>query len=125
MSNNIFYIYSDGTGSYPIAELQAVYAKLRQGLQAADYGATFSLLGDDGNTYNFFNNLPTPPAPEPSPDPNQNNNYPNFIPVVQFEGFTPATPTSNTTSYASETTIILIISTVVLSAYYYKTKYSR
>ncbi len=123
MSNNLFFIYNNGTGSYQISELQAVYAKLRQELQAADYGATFSLLGDDGNTYNFFNNLPMPaPMPAPSPTP---NNYPNFIPVVQFEGFTPATPTSNTTSYASKTTIILIISTVVLSTYYYKTKYSR
>lgn len=124
MSNNIFYIFNDGTGSFPIAELQNVYAKLKQGWQAADYPAEFSLLGDDGVTYNFFNNLPTPPPmpapPSPTPAP-----YPNFIPVVQFEGFTPATPTSNTTSYASETTIILIISTVVLSAYYYKTKYSR
>ena len=124
MSNNVFYIFNDGSGSYPIAELQAIYAKLKLGWEAADYPAQFSLLGDDGTTYNFFNNIPVPPAPEPSPDPNQNNNYPNFNPVIQYSGFTPAAPTSNTV-YASETTIILIISTVVLSAYYYKTKYLR
>ena len=129
MSNNVFYIFNDGSGSYPIAELQAIYAKLKLGWEAADYPAQFSLLGDDGTTYNFFNNIPVPP---PSPVPNSNNNngnfvpnhYPNFNPVIQYSGFTPAAPTSNTV-YASETTIILIISTVVLSEYYYKTKYLR
>ena len=122
MSINYFYIFDDGTGSYSLAEINIINVKLKQGLQAYGYGPTFSLLGADGNTYNFTNNTPAPapaPAPPPSPVP---NNYPNFIPVIEFSNLNPSIPTSNTVNY-NTTTIILIVSSIVLTGYYYKTKY--
>jgi hypothetical protein len=117
-----FDIFNDGSNMYPLAEINLVTLKLKQGLEAYGYGPTFSLLGTDGNQYNFINNIPKPPTPEPSPDPNQNNNYPNFNDVIQYSGFTPSIPTSNTVNY-NTTTIILIVSSIVLTGYYYKTKY--
>jgi hypothetical protein len=117
--SNYFYIFDDGTGSYSLAEINIINVKLKQGLQAYGYGATFSLLGTDGNTYNFTNNIPMPaPAPAPAPP----SPYPNFIPVIEFSNLTPAVPTSNTVNY-NTTTIILIVSSIVLTGYYYKTKY--
>lgn len=124
-----FDIFNDGSNMYPLAEINLVTLKLKQGLYAYGYPLNFSLIGTDGNTYNFINNLPAP-TPPPSPNPFNNNgnyvnpNYPNFNDVIQYSGFTPATPTSNTVTY-NTTSIILIISSVVFAGYYYKIKYSQ
>ncbi len=130
-----FEIFDDGSGSYSLAEINIVTVKLKQGLFAYGYGPTFSLLGDDGNTYNFTNNIPNNNnTNNNNNNNNQNpfnnngnyvpNNYPNFNEVIQYSGFTPATPTSNTVTY-NTTSIILIISSIVFASYYYKIKYSQ
>jgi hypothetical protein len=127
-----FDIFDDGTGSYSLAEINIVNVKLKQGLEAYGYGPTFSLLGDDGNTYNFINNIPNNNNTNNNNNPSSFNNTgnfvppdnPNFIPVIEFSNLNPATPTSNTTTF-NTTSNILIISSVVLASYYYKIKYSQ
>jgi hypothetical protein len=122
-----FDIYNDGSNMYSLAQINIVGVKLKQGLIAYGFPEQFSLLGTDGNTYNFTNNIQMP-TPPPSPNPYNNggnfvpNNYPNFNDVIQYSNLTPATPTSNTVNY-NTTTIILIVSSIVLTGYYYKTKY--
>jgi hypothetical protein len=81
-----FDIYDDGTGIYSLTVIQQVNTNLKNGLIAYEKPANFSLVGSDGKTYNFVNNVswnsynpsspvtPQPkPPPKPSPKPNNNN----------------------------------------------------
>jgi hypothetical protein len=73
--SNYFDIYDDGTGIYDLSVIAQVTANLQAGLIAYNEPPTFSLLGSDGKTYNFTNNIsnwinynPSAPiTPQPTP----------------------------------------------------------
>lgn len=108
-----FYIYDDGSGSYPVAQIQDIQAKLKAGLIAEGEPQYFSLLGSDGITYNFTNNgftnwnnynpsAPITPQPNPSP-------------------LTPATPIApkpnNNSKSSSDDSLYLIVGVAIIGIY--------
>ena len=118
MSNNTqkyFYIYDDGSGSYPVAQIQDIQAKLKAGLIAEGEPQYFSLLGSDGTTYNFVNNgfsnwinynpsQPITPQPKPSP-------------LTPATPITPKPNNNNTNSTSSNDSLYLIVGVAIIGIY--------
>ena len=61
-----FDVFNDGTGMFAVSVCQSVAVNLSNGWNCYGYPLNFSLLDENGTTWNFVNNLPQPPTPNPN-----------------------------------------------------------